>query len=155
MLPHWRSLIWQGLHSFIDPKAGTSMYYEHFFSCCCFFFCIHVFYRLSNGSLVICHCLQIFNLLSCFNMDANLTGYLVFTNLCRTTWTCSFMFSNLVSFEAPGPSDAQATSVYSALIQNMSMKFTKNQWIRRLYPFVDICMSRKSWPEACIRILSA
>ena len=30
-------------------------------------------------------------------------------------------------FEAPGPSDAQATSAYSALIQNMSMKFTKNQ----------------------------
>ena len=30
------------------------------------------------------------------------------------------MFSNLVSFEAPGPSDAQATSIYSALIQNMS-----------------------------------
>ena len=30
-----------------------------------------------------------------------------------------------MSFEAPGPSDAQATSAYSALIQNMSMKFTK------------------------------
>ena len=55
---------------------------------------------------------------------------------------------------APGPSDAQATSAYSALIQNMSMKFTKIQGIRRMYPFVDIWMSRKSWPEARIKILS-
>ena len=59
-----------------------------------------------------------------------------------------------MSFEAPGPSDAQATSAYSALIQNMCMKFTKNQGIRRMYPFVDIWMSRKSWPEARIKILS-
>ena len=58
-------------------------------------------------------------------MDANYTGYLVYTNLCETT--CSFTFSNLVSFEDPGPSDAQATNAYSALIQNMSMEFTENQ----------------------------
>ena len=38
-----------------------------------------------------------------------------------------FHVFKLVSFEAPEHSDAQATSAYSALIQNMSMKFTKNQ----------------------------
>ena len=59
-------------------------------------------------------------------MDANYTGYLVYTNLCRQN-EHAFTFSNLVSFEASRPSDAQATSAYSALIQNMSMKFTKNQ----------------------------
>ena len=32
-----------------------------------------------------------------------------------------------MSIEAPRPSDAQATSAYRALIQNMSMKFTENQ----------------------------
>ena len=78
MLPHWRRLIWQGLHSIIDPKAGTSVYCEHFsifffffffffflfiyLFIYFFFFCI--FYRLSNGSLVIGHCKQIFNLVS-------------------------------------------------------------------------------------------
>ena len=71
MLPHWRRLIWQGLHSFIDSKAVTSLYCEHFssffflfvflFFLLFFFFCC-IFYRLSNGSLVICHCMQIFNL---------------------------------------------------------------------------------------------
>ena len=30
----------------------------------------------------------------------------------------------------------------------MSLKLIKNQLIRRTYPFVDILMSRKSWPEA-------
>ena len=63
MLPHWRRLIWQGLHSFIDPKAGTSVYCEHF-SIFFFFFFFGIFYRLSNGSLVIGHCMQIFNLVS-------------------------------------------------------------------------------------------
>ena len=38
----------------------------------------------------------------------------------------------------------------------MSMKF-KNQLIKRIYPFVDIWMSRKkkSWPEVRVKILSA
>ena len=90
-----------------------------FFLC---FFCI--FYRLSNGSLVICHCMQIFNLVSIWmQIKLGILSIQTFVGQHEHALT----FSNLVSFEAPGPSDAQATSAYSALIQNMSMKFTKNQ----------------------------
>ena len=55
-------------------------------------------------------------------------------------------------------SDAEMKVVGNSIVrffQKMSMKFTKNQYIRRLYPFVDIWISGKSWLEVCIRILSA
>ena len=37
----------------------------------------------------------------------------------------------------------------------MSIKFTKNQLIRRIYLFVDIWISRKSLLEVRVKILSA
>ena len=139
MLPHWRRLIWQGLHSFIDPKTGTSVYCEHFsiiflfiylfiyfyFLFIYFFFFFCIFYMRSNWSQVIGHCMQIFNLVSIW-MQIKLGILSIQTFVWQHEHAVSrFQIWWLSGFEAPGPSGAQAISAYSALIQNMTMKFTK------------------------------
>ena len=95
MPPHWHRLIWQGLHSFIEvPKVGASVYCGHisslfFFGFFCFFF-LCTFYRLLNGSLVICHwvfccpghqCLQCFDCNNKLVRSISLKIFYSFTNI--------------------------------------------------------------------------